>query len=143
MNRSLAMVGLASLAWFARRRPLVVFPLFFALGIAVASWNARGHREASAVPADRFVTVSAPIGRGWEEGPHRRRLEAHEFDLEGTSVNAPLSIYLPSTAPEVGQAARIVAEGFLSKSDRDTYSLSVKSSRLIRYEGTLSLAHPV
>lgn len=142
-----AALGLLAAALLASRRPRV------AIGAAAAAMallagsaeQARRAAERSAVatfdPA-AFVVVEAPIERDWAARPHYSVLRSSSFRAGGTTIDAPLSIYVRFDPPPVGMEAVVRAEGHLRRDPRGGYTLSVKSRRLLGYEGRLPIHRP-
>ena len=83
---------------------------------------------------ERFVTIDAPIASGWAFRDRVRILRCSRFVANGVEIDAPLSIYARFDPPPIERQASIHAEGVL----RPGYSLTVKSPRLMRYEGAIS-----
>ena len=117
---------------------------FIAYQHAVARSGGRAVQEA--LSGDRFVTVEAPLVREWRPASHEgAMLRAPSFTLRDpvrSRFDDTLLIFLPGPAPHFDDEGVIRAEGFLRRSERGTYSLHVKSPRLIIYTGALAKWDP-
>ncbi len=111
-------------------------------GVCMASHvrarSASGEHALSPLIADRFVTVVAPIDRDWSMRGDAHSLRCERFAADGVAIDQPLTIYTRFVPSVISMEHSIRAEGFLRRSERGGVVLSVKSSRLMSYEGSLS-----
>lgn len=139
-----AAAGLAVCAALALRRwrRIALFLLFAAVGLAVGtrehSLRESERAAVASMSADRFAVVEAPLEGEWTRRGSSFQIRAEHFRAGGTEVGAPLAVYARFAPPPVAMQTRLRAEGFLRISERETYTLTVKSPRLLSYEGTLS-----
>lgn len=138
----MVLLGLGAIALLRPR----VFILFAILGIALALQLAARHREDraafAAIDEERFVTIDAPIDRDWATRDSTFLLRTATFTANGHRFEAPLSIYARFEPPPIEMQATIRAEGFLRLSERGQYTVGVKSTELMTYEGELPRWHP-
>ena len=148
-----ALVAVAALCVVARSQRASTVPLrvasahlFAALGIVIAlRTQARAADEADGFQrfdSERFVTIEAPLGADWSP-----RGDAHMLRVEGftatqdrhraASRNACL-IYGRFEPPVMAMQSTVRVEGFLRRSERGFWTLSVKSPLLVTYAGALS-----
>jgi DNA internalization-related competence protein ComEC/Rec2 len=92
--------------------------------------------------ADRFVTIVAPIDRDWSARGDANILRCQRFVADGVNIDQPLTIYTRFVPREIGMERSIRAEGFLRRSERGVLVLTIKSPRLIAYEGSLNPLTP-
>jgi competence protein ComEC len=121
-------------------RNAVRFTFAVALGLAVAAHAAsvRSRENATRFDGTRFVTVEAPLNRGWTA---RNTLHLDRFAANGIAIAQPLTIYARFAPPDIGMHATIRAHGFLRRSDETgAWSLTLKSPLLMAYSGEL---HPL
>lgn len=149
--------AVAALLLLALSRSRLVRPAMLAL--LVAAGLAVGARELAATAReialltsegdDRFVRVTLPVEDDWttlEDG--RRRLTARSFraDLdEGGVLEVGRRIVVVTAAdevPELLDAAELEAEGFLRRTPRGSYRLTVKSGRLMAARGDARRSSP-
>lgn len=120
--------------------------LFVSLGLALSNRTAeRSAREVQAFASfgeDRFVTVVAPLDRGWSERGDAHLLRAERFRANGIEFDAPLAVYARFEPAAITMESHIRAEGFLKLRERGGWTLTVKSPELMAYEGSLPLWHP-
>jgi competence protein ComEC len=134
---------LAGLAIIATLRPRT-FLLFAILGIALAlRRDSTADRDAFAlIDSERFVAIEAPIDRDWTTRDSAFLLRTETFRANGHAFKAPLAIYARFDPPRIDMQAVVRAEGFLRLSERGQYTLSVKSTELMTYDGALNRWHP-
>ncbi len=89
-------------------------------------------------PEERFVTIVAPIESDWAARDRVQILRCTHFIADGVAIDAPLSIYARFEVPPVERQARIRAEGLLHSPDGTRFALTLKSPRLLSYEGEIS-----
>lgn len=118
-----------------------VLAALLALGLSIgARERAATARELALLGSageDRFVTVTLPVEDDWqtlEDG--RKRLSAQSFRValrDGRSLDIGRRIFVTTAdaPPDVIDAATLDAEGFLRRTTRGSYRLTVKSSRLM------------
>lgn len=117
-----------------------VIPALAGIGIG-AEHHARQGKERGAVHAlgsERFIEVVAPLDGDWSHRPHVHVLRSPEFTANGVTVHAPLAIYARFDPPAILMEEVVRAEGHLKPDRRGGYTISIKSPRLLRYEGRLS-----
>ena len=115
------------------------------VGILVGQGEMRGKRRdlhaVSRIGTERFATIRGQIVRDWEpteEGGHRLELKAFEIlTAPGIPISGPLTIYSMSAPPDAELAQWVVVEGFLQSGHNAKLSMSVKSLRLISYQGRI------
>ncbi|HXA18984.1 MAG TPA: DNA internalization-related competence protein ComEC/Rec2 [Thermoanaerobaculia bacterium] len=142
-------IGFAAVAvlLIAIRKPRMAM---LCLALAGGVWAASQARARSAVDegavapliADRFVTVVAPIDRDWSVHGDAHLLRCPRFAADGVVIDSPLMIYTRFTPRVIAMERSIRAEGFLRRSDRGDVVLTVKSPRLMSYEGSLNAFTP-
>lgn len=135
--------------WRARAAILVGL---LALGLSIgARERTTTEREIAMLASsgeDCFVSVSLPVEDDWqtlEDG--RSRLVARSFHLtldDGRALDVGRRIFVTTSdqTPEVIDAATLDAEGFLRRTSRGSYRLTVKSSRLMSVRGDASRLSP-
>ncbi len=103
----------------------------------MATHFANAHERENRVTIDdsRFVTITAPLDHGWTL---RNTLRVERFN----GTKQPLTIYARFAPPPIGMHTTVRAEGFLRRSDRGAWSLTLKSERLMSYEGELRWYDP-
>lgn len=92
--------------------------------------------------ADRFVTVVAPIDRDWSSRGEAHTLRCARFVADGVTIERPLTIYTRFSPPTIDMQRSVRAEGFLRRSEKGDAVLTVKSARLMSYEGALNPLTP-
>ena len=142
-------VGFAAVAVLlvAIRKPRVAMLCLALAGSVCAASMARARNaaaEGAVAPliADRFVTVVAPIDRDWSVHGDAHLLRCPRFTADGVVIDRPLMIYTRFTPPTIAMERSIRAEGFLRRSERGDVVLTVKSPRLMSYEGSLNAFTP-
>ena len=119
---------------------------FLMAGLAIGHWNhAARLSEAASIrdlDGDRFVTVEAAIDGDWSARPHVFMLRVSRFHADGHEIQAPLRLYARFTPQVIEMQATVRAEGHLRSDRRGGYMMSIKSPRLVRYEGRLSSFDP-
>ena len=135
-------VGVAAIAvlLFGVRRVSAGLACLALAGGILAAAHQRATREAndaalSATPADRFVTVEAPLDGDW-----RARGDSHALRCRWREM--PLTIYTRFDPPPIGMERTLVAEGFVRRNDRGEAIMTVKSLQLLAYKGERSRWHP-
>jgi competence protein ComEC len=138
-------IGFAAVAvlLIAIRKPrMAMLCLALAGGVSAASLanarNAAAERAVTPLIADRFVTVVAPIDRDWSVHGDAHLLRSPRFAVDGVIIDRPLMIYTRFTPQTIAMERSIRAEGFLRRSERGDVVLTVKSPRLMSYEGSLN-----
>jgi len=142
-------IGFASVALLLiaiRKARLAMLCLALAGGVwAAAHARARSDADDRAISpliTDRFVTVVAPIDRDWSMRGDAHVLRCPRFVAEGTTIERPLTIYT-RFAPDIIEMQRSIrAEGFLHRGEHGDVALTVKSPRLMSYEGALNRFTP-
>lgn len=122
----------------------VLLPALAGIGVGIRH-HTRQMEERRAVRAfgsERFIAVVAPVDGDWSHRPHVRVLRTSRFIANGVTVHAPLAIYARFDPPPIRMEEVIRAEGHLRPDRRGGYTMSVKSPRLLRYEGRLSSWSP-
>jgi competence protein ComEC len=104
--------------------------------------NAADARLASTFLSDRFVEVVAPIDRDWSMSGDAHVLRCERFVANGVSIDQSLAIYTRFAPRPIALERSIRAEGFLRRSERGDLVLTVKSPRLLSYEGSLNRLTP-
>jgi len=142
-------IGFASVAILLiaiRKARLAVLCLALAGGVwAAAHARARNDADDRAVApliTDRFATVVAPIDRDWSARGDAHVLRCPRFVAEGARVERPLTIYTRFVPATIGNERFIRAEGFLRRGEHGDVALTVKSPRLMSYEGSLNRFTP-
>ena len=92
--------------------------------------------------SDRFVTVIAPIDRDWSVRGDARALRCTRFVADGVAIDRPLTIYTRFAPQPIAMERAIRAEGFLRRNERGELGLTVKSPRLMSYQGALNPLTP-
>ena len=140
----IAVVGLLLIALRSARAAVVCFALASGLFAAAHERATTAAADAAIGPliADRFVTVVAPIDRDWSARGDAYILRCQRFVADGVSIDQPLTIYVRFVPRAIGMERSIRAEGFLRRSERGVLVLTIKSPRLLAYEGSLSPLTP-
>jgi competence protein ComEC len=120
------------------------------LALAGGVWAAANARAAVPIDdaalkpliTDRFVTVVAPIDHDWSARGDVQILRCARFVADGVSIERPLTIYTRFTPAEIAMQRAIRGEGFLRRNGRGDLGLTIKSPRLMRYEGALNPLTP-
>lgn len=127
-------------------REVVLALLALAGGVAMADRCATmRHTESLAfakLDETRFVDVEAPLDHDWSKRGDGYLLHVDGFRAGGTDFEQSLAIYARFVPPAPDIATTVHARGFLHRSDRGTFSLAVKSPRLLGYSGQLSRFSP-
>jgi competence protein ComEC len=138
-------VGFASVAILLiaiRKARLAMLCLALAGGVwAAAHARARSDADDRAVApliTDRFVTVVAPIDRDWSMRGDAHVLRCPRFVADGVIIERPLTIYTRFAPQTIVMERSIRAEGFLRRGEHGDVALTVKSLRLMSYEGALN-----
>ena len=87
----------------------------------------------------RFITIDAPLDHDWS---FRNTLRVDRFEVSGTRIGQPLTLYARFAPPPIAMHAVIRAEGFLHRNDHGVWSLTLKSERLMTYAGELRWFDP-
>jgi competence protein ComEC len=113
------------------------FAFALACGIAISTHVAhlRDRENRAAVDDTRFITVTAPLDHDWTL---RNTLRVDRFN----ETNQPLTIYARFAPPPIAMHTTVRAEGFLRRSERGAWSLTLKSERLLSYSGELRWFDP-
>jgi len=142
-------IGFASVALLLiaiRKARLAMLCLVLAGGVwAAAHARARSDADDHAISpliTDRFVTVLAPIDRDWTMRGDAHVLRCSRFVAEGTTIERPLTIYTRFAPDTIEMQRSIRAEGFLHRGEHGDVALTVKSPRLMSYEGALNRFTP-
>ena len=139
------------------------FSFALAVGIAMSTYHAHQRDRENRISLDdtRFVTITAPLDHDWtlrnslrvdrfcvsDDSLVWRRLPAcaPERGLEARAtreIHQPLTIYARFAPSPIGMHTTVRAEGFLRRSEREQWSLTLKSDRLMSYSGELRWYHP-
>ncbi|HEX3577780.1 MAG TPA: ComEC/Rec2 family competence protein, partial [Thermoanaerobaculia bacterium] len=92
--------------------------------------------------ADRFVTIVAPIDRDWSSRGDAHVLRCTQFVADGVAIERAITIYTRFPPPPIEMQRSVRAEGFLRRSEKGDAVLTVKSPRLMAYEGSLNRFTP-
>jgi competence protein ComEC len=129
-----------------RRTRMGVACLALAGGVFAAAHAREAIRvdDAAIAPliTDRFITVVAPIDRDWSVRGEAHVLRCARFVADGRAIERPLTIYARFLPPQVAMERSIRAEGFLRRNERGDIGLTIKSPRLMSYEGALNTFAP-
>jgi competence protein ComEC len=138
-------VGFACVAMLlvALRRPRMAMVCLALAGGVCAAAHARAKTDAddrAVAPLinDRFVTIVAPIDHDWSPRGEANILRCGRFVADGIDIDQPLTIYTRFVPPLIAMQRSIRGEGFLRRSDRGDLVLTVKSPRLMSYEGSIN-----
>ena len=142
-------VGFAAVAALlvAIRQARVAMVCLALAGAVCAASHARARSaddDSAVVPliSDRFVTVVAPIDHDWSARGDGHVLRCPRFVANGVLIDRPLTIYAHFAPQTIVMERWVRAEGFLRLNDRGDVVLTVKSARLLSYEGTLNPLAP-
>lgn len=134
LNVWFAVAGLLACALLARRSLF----LFAAIGIALAA-----PREVRpAFDPTQFVAIDAPLDREWTTREPMHVLRVARFEANGIAFDRPLALYARFAPPPIAMRTTLHAEGFLHESENGEMAMTVKSTRLLRYSGTLRRFDP-
>jgi competence protein ComEC len=129
-----------------RQARMAMLCLALAGGVGAASHgqarSAADERAVAPLISDRFVTIVAPIDRDWTERGEAHLLRCQHFFADGVAIEMPLTIYTRFPTQTIVMERSIRAEGFLRRSDRGDAVLTVKSPRLMAYDGSLNPLTP-
>jgi len=125
VNPAFTIVALIVCAFLWRRAAIAL--LAFALGVFMTIPKA----PEPLPPPDRFVIVEATLDHDWQ--PHGN---AYMLRTDRCIV------YARFVPPPIGMHTHIRAEGFLRRNENDELTLSVKSPRLMTYDGELPWVSP-
>lgn len=132
--------------WVTHRARPVVLVLFLAGGLTTGAHAVRSDARTDAVisghPVDRFATVIIPIDDSWHRTATGFHLSASRFFVDGVTIPKRITVYLATQPPEITGEASVVAEGFLRRRADQRYTLTCKSTRLVRYRDTAPRLHP-
>ncbi len=136
---ALGFAAIAVLLLGVRRVSAALAVVALAAGIAAAAHQqavrAANTAALSAMPSDRFVTIEAPIDGDW-------RQRGDSYALRTRWRGMPLTIYARFEPPPIALESAVVAEGFVRRNDRGEATMTVKSPKLMRYEGGRSNCQP-
>jgi competence protein ComEC len=155
VNSRFAAAGLAAIATLlllesarrgrrALRWAMIAMAASFGVASACHQANVR-NAEADAFAAidpGRFVVIEAPLDHAWSPHADGYGLRVPRFRVNGIAFARPLAIYTHFAPPPVALHARIRLEGSLRINDRGECVTSIKSPRLIAYDGELSRFNP-
>ncbi len=89
---------------------------------------------------DQFVTVTGLVESEWSRtGEHYQASLIRPLITQGnrsSTLHSSLRIFLSDSPKKLAHESHLRAEGFLRRSDRGSYHLTVKTSRLISYLGS-------
>ena len=138
--------GLVAVAFLLRRRRPTGALLFCALGIFVAHHDFNRHaaeaRALANIDDAEFAIIEAPLERDWSPRGDAFVLRASRFTANGIAVDQPVAFYARFLPPPPAMFATVRAEGFLRRSERGQYVVSIKSQRLLQYRGALRSWQP-
>lgn len=142
---SLALAALLAMGT-RRLRWVATFLLFAALGVLlatrVAERRAAERRHVASLHPERFVTIQAPLERGWAARDESFVLRSPRFAANGIAIDVPVAIYARFDPPPISTESHVRIEGFLRENEHGDYVVSAKSSELLAYEGELPRWHP-
>jgi competence protein ComEC len=125
-----------------RRTRIAMACLALAGGVCAAAHGREAIRvdDAAINPliTDRFITIVAPIDRDWSVRGEAHVLRCARFVADGRAIERPLTIYTRFAPPQIEMERSIRAEGFLRRNERGDIGLTIKSPRLMTYEGALN-----
>jgi competence protein ComEC len=126
------------------RQPITASLRYFvaALALAAGIFVATRPVRRAAFEAERFTVVEAPLDRDWSRRGAAASLRVASFRANGVPFARELLIYTHSSPPPIGMACSLRAEGFVRLDERGNCVMTVKSSRLISYEGELRWWQP-
>ncbi|HUP45282.1 MAG TPA: DNA internalization-related competence protein ComEC/Rec2 [Thermoanaerobaculia bacterium] len=140
----LALVTLL-LLWRGRGRSALLAGIV-TLGLVIAaredSLRSRERLALASLPPERFVVLEVPIERDWSARPHVNVLRSSRFHARGTEIRASVAVYARFDPPPIRMEKLVRVEGHLRPDRRGGYTMSIKSPRLMRYDGQLSLWSP-
>ena len=143
---AVALAAIAGLLLIGQLPRLFVLAAVTTLGLAIAdrteTVRKRERAVVASIPAGRFAIVEAPIEGNWSSRPHFHLLRAPRFRANGHEIRAPIALYARFDPPVIAMQRHVRVEGHLRADRRGGYTMSVKSPRLLRYEGQLSLWSP-
>jgi competence protein ComEC len=96
----------------------------------------------AAIHPERFVVLEAPMQYDWAPRETSFVMRSSHFTADGVRFDTPIAVYARFEPPEIAMEATLRAEGFLRRNDRGAYTFSIKSPRLMSYEGSLAWWHP-
>lgn len=146
LSDAFAFLAIAVLLALLRHARGAAMVCFLAIGILLAQQiERREQREFatfSTFNAERFLTIEAPLERDWAARGDAYVLRASRFIANGVTFEAPIAIYARFEPPPMQLASTIRAEGFLRRNEHGAYAITIKSPRLMSYEGALHRATP-
>jgi competence protein ComEC len=142
-------IGFACVAalLIAIRQPRLAMLCLALAGGVCAGTHARARSDAddraiAPLIADRFVTIVAPIDHDWSSRGEAHVLRCARFVADGVTIERAITIYTRFPPPAIDMQRSVRAEGFLRRSEKGDAVLTVKSARLMSYEGSLNLLTP-
>lgn len=142
---ALAVAALLPLGSF-RLRWIATPLLFAALGVLLATQVAERRvverRHVASLHPERFVTIAAPLERGWAARDESFVLRSPRFTANTVAIDVPVAIYARFDPPPVTTESHVRVEGFLRENEHGEYVVSAKSVELLSYVGKLPLWHP-
>jgi competence protein ComEC len=142
-------IGFACVAvlLIAIRQPRMAMLCLALAGGVCAATHARARSDAddrtiAPLIADRFVTVVAPIDRDWSSRGEAHVLRCASFVADGVVIERPIAIYTRFPPATIDIQRFVRAEGFLRRREKGDAVLTVKSARLMSYEGALNPLAP-
>jgi competence protein ComEC len=143
---AISLVVVALLLVALRRPRLAMMAFALAGGLFAATHTSRHDASTAAaiaaLPADRFVTVVAPIDHDWSVRGDAHVLRSPRFVANGILIDQPLTIYTRFSPPLISMERAIRAEGFVRRNERGEAILTIKAARLLSYEGALNPLTP-
>jgi competence protein ComEC len=104
--------------------------------------TAKEAAQFAALGDETFVLVEAPIERDWAPRENSFLLRTSGFRANAHEFEKPLAVYMREAPPRIRLESRVRIEGFLRLDEEGNYSVSVKSPRLLTYEGGLRWWEP-
>jgi len=142
VNAPIAVAALVVCALLSRKSAFAFAALGITLAVHQANVRRRENDALARLDLTRFVTIDAPLDRGWTSHPPVNMLRVRRFEADGIEVDRSLLLYAHFDPQPIGMRTTVHAEGLLHENDRGELVVTIKSPRLMRYSGTLSRFDP-
>src|SRR5688572_23176440 len=91
---------------------------------------------------ERFVRTRVPLDRDWSDRGHYHALRSSRFEIDGRMFITPLTLYARFEPPLIQLEESAIVEGRLRYDERGRYTMSIKSPRLLNYDGAMNMLWP-
>ncbi len=139
-REAIGLFAIALLLASMKRARVAIVCAAAAAGVIAAAHQASLPR--AKIDDGRFVPIQAPIDRDWMRLGDAFVLRVPRFMADPHTFNQPLAIYTRFEPKTIAMQRWIRGEGFLRTNDRGELTITIKSPRLLSYDGALSSFNP-